>query len=63
MSKTEKGNHTTAYWSVADINSAVEKAVSLGAVVIDPVHNVGGSIEVAIVEDPFGNHIGFITGA
>ena len=63
MSKTEKGNHTTAYWSAADINSAVEKAVSLGAVVIDPVHNVGGSIEVAIVEDPFGNHIGFITGA
>ena len=30
---------------------------------IDPAHNVGGTIEVAIVEDPFGNHIGFITGA
>ncbi|HLO37570.1 MAG TPA: VOC family protein [Lacibacter sp.] len=63
MSKTEAGNHSNAYWTVDDIQSAVEKAVSLGAIIIDPVHNVGGTIEVAIVEDPFGNHIGFITGA
>ncbi|MEJ8817833.1 VOC family protein [Lacibacter sp. H407] len=63
MSNTQKGNHSTAYWTVDDIQSAVEKAVSIGATIIDPVHNVGGTIEVAIVEDPFGNHIGFITGA
>jgi predicted enzyme related to lactoylglutathione lyase len=63
MSKTQTGNHSTVYWSVDDIQAAVEKAVSLGASIIDHVHNVGGTIEVAIVEDPFGNHIGFITGA
>ena len=63
MSKIQAGNHSTAYWSVDDIQAAVEKAVSLGAIIIDPAHNVGGTIEVAIVEDPFGNHIGLITGA
>ncbi|QNA43962.1 VOC family protein [Lacibacter sediminis] len=63
MSKTQTGNHSTSYWSVDDLQAAVDKAVSLGAIIIDPAHNVGGTIEVAIVEDPFGNHIGFITGA
>ena len=63
MSKTQTGNHSIAYWSVDDMQAVVEKAVSLGANIIDPAHNVGGTIEVAIVEDPFGNHIGFITGA
>lgn len=63
MNKTQTGNHSTAYWSVEDIQAVVAKAVSLGATIIDPVHNVGSTIEVAIVEDPFGNHIGFITGA
>ena len=28
-----------------------------------PRTNVGGEIHVAIVEDPFGNHIGLIEGA
>jgi predicted enzyme related to lactoylglutathione lyase len=63
MSNVQTGNHTTAYWAVEDIRAAVEKATSIGATIIDAVHNVGGSIEVAIVADPFGNHIGFITGA
>lgn len=63
MSNVQTGNHTTAYWAVEDIRAAVEKAASIGATIIDAVHNVGGSIEVAIVADPFGNHIGFITGA
>lgn len=63
MSKTQKGNHSVTYWDVDDIGAAVTKATSLGAIIVDPVHNVGGSIEVAIVEDPFGNQIGFITGA
>jgi predicted enzyme related to lactoylglutathione lyase len=57
------GNHSTVYWSVDDIHAAVDKAVSLNATVIIPVTNVGGTIETAVVEDPFGNHIGFIAGA
>ncbi|MDO9376866.1 MAG: VOC family protein [Bacteroidota bacterium] len=63
MTGIEAGNHTVSYWSVEDIHGAVEKAVFLGAKVISPVQNVGGTIETATVEDPFGNHLGFITGA
>ncbi len=57
------GNHTVCYWHVEDINTAVAKAMDLNASLISPVTNVGGTIETAIVQDPFGNHIGFITGA
>lgn len=63
MSNIQLGNHSVAYWAVEDINAAVAKATAIGATIIDAVHNVGGSIEVAVVADPFGNHIGFITGA
>ena len=58
-----KGNHTVCYWSVTDIQAAVNKAVELKATIITPVTNVGGTIETAVIEDPFGNFIGFITGA
>ncbi len=63
MTGVEKGNHAVSYWSVDDIHGAVEKAVAAGAIVIHPVHNVGGPIETAVVQDPFGNQVGFITGA
>lgn len=63
MAGIKDGNHTVCYWAVEDIRAAVEKAVGLLAVVVSPVTNVGGSTEVAVVEDPFGNHIGFICGA
>ena len=57
------GNHTVSYWAVESAASAVEKFVSIGATLIQDVTNVGGSIQVATVADPFGNHIGFIEGA
>ena len=57
------GNHTVSYWSVDDINKVAEKLLSIGATLIQPRTNVGGPIHVAIVEDPFGNHIGLIEGA
>ena len=63
MSNVEAGNHTAAYWSVDDIKAAVDKAIGLKATLIQPITNVGGTIETAIVQDPFGNHIGFIAGA
>ena len=52
-----------AYWSVDNIHMAVEKAESIGASVVSGIQNVGGTIEVAIIKDPFGNHVGLITGA
>jgi len=57
------GNHTESYWAVDDIHEAVKKFSGLGATLVQDVHNVGGEIQVAIVADPFGNHIGFIQGA
>ncbi len=59
----ETGNHTTSYWSVDDIQAAVQKATDLNARIVSPVTNVGGTVETAIVEDPFGNWIGLISGA
>jgi len=62
MSGVEKGNHHCAYWDVADIENTIEHFVTLGATVVEPAHGVGGNIQVAIVQDPFGNHIGLISG-
>lgn len=56
----QKGNNSIAYWSVDDIEKAVEIFTNNGAVVVSPVQNVGGNISVAIVRDPFGNHVGLI---
>lgn len=63
MENTKEGNHTESYWAVESAKAAVEKFVSCGATLVQDVTNVGGSIHVAIVADPFGNHIGFIEGA
>jgi predicted enzyme related to lactoylglutathione lyase len=63
LKTSKEGNHSTAYWSVENIHVAVEKAISLGATLISQIANVGGTIEVAVIQDPFGNNIGFITGA
>lgn len=63
MTNVKEGNHSTAYWAVEDIQAAVEKAIGLKAKLVSPITNVGGTIEVAVVEDPFGNSVGLITGA
>ena len=57
------GNQTVSYWAVDDTDAAAKKLVSIGGTLIQPRTNVGGEIHVAIVADPFGNHIGLIEGA
>lgn len=57
------GNHTESYWAVESVKEASQKFIDLGATLVQEVTNVGGSIYVAIVADPFGNHIGFIEGS
>lgn len=57
------GNQTVSYWAVDDAGIASQKLVSIGGTLIQPRTNVGGEIHVAIVSDPFGNHIGLIEGA
>lgn len=51
---------TTAYWGVADIESAMDRLLDLGATLHGEIQDVGGDIEVASVIDPFGNLIGII---
>jgi len=60
--KIQYGNNAIAYWKVDNIHQAVEKAESIGAALVSPVEQVGGTIEVAVIKDPFGNSIGLITG-
>jgi predicted enzyme related to lactoylglutathione lyase len=57
------GNQSVAYWAVDDIHGVVKKLSEAGGVIISNVQNVGGTIETAIVNDPFGNAIGLIEGA
>ena len=58
-----RGNCTVSYWQVDNVAVAIEKLKFIGATVVQPKTNVGGEIEVAIMADPFGNHIGLIEGA
>ena len=63
MENIKAGNHTESYWAVESVKAASEKFVAAGATLVQDVTNVGGPIHIAIVADPFGNHIGFIEGA
>ena len=49
-----------AYWGVTSADSAFERLLSLGAVAVEPVEEVGGGIRVGTVRDPFGNLLGVI---
>jgi predicted enzyme related to lactoylglutathione lyase len=49
-----------AYWTVADVDGAMERALELGATPHAPIQEVGGGIRTGSVRDPFGNAIGFI---
>ena len=60
-SQTVSGTGAIAYWKVDNIHEAVAKCVDKGASVHSNIQNVGGSIEVAIIKDPFGNYVGLIS--
>jgi len=49
-----------AYWGVDDIHAEVTRLVGLGATAVEAPTDVGGDILVAIVVDPWANHIGLI---
>lgn len=51
---------SVAYWRVDEIGAAVQHFVGAGATVVTPIQDVGDSIKVATVADPFGNTIGLI---
>lgn len=57
------GDQSVAYWAVDSVTSVLKKLSENGSTIVQPRTNVGGDIHVAIVKDPFGNHIGIIEGA
>lgn len=57
------GNQSTVYWAVDNIDAVLLKMTDVGATVVQQKTNVGGTIFVASLADPFGNLIGIIEGA
>ena len=51
---------SVAYWRVDDIGAAVQHFVAAGATIVTDIQDVGGSIKVATVADPFDNFIGLL---
>ena len=49
-----------AHWHVSDIEAKLAEVTAAGAVVKDPVRDVGGGRLVATVTDPDGNVLGLI---
>ena len=60
VTQVVEGNNLVAYWGVLDLEMAVKRMVGLGAELLEPAHDVGGEIKVAVVRDPFGNSLGLI---
>jgi predicted enzyme related to lactoylglutathione lyase len=50
----------TVYWGVDDIDAEVARVLALGATLHSAVQEVGESIKVADLADPFGNLLGLI---
>src|SRR6187549_1986689 len=50
---TPGGGGVVAYWGVSDASAALQRILSLGAIVRTGVQDVGDGIKVATVLDPF----------
>ena len=55
-----KGENTVTYWGVADANAAWDLLLANGATELEKPTDVGDSIVVAAVKDPWGNAFGVI---
>ena len=55
------GSGAVAYWKVENIKDAVARCIATGGAIHSDIRHVGGTIEVAVIIDPFGNHVGLIS--
>lgn len=51
------------YWKTDDLEAKVAEVEAAGGTVVRPVTAVGGGTSLALLTDPSGNQIGFITQA
>jgi predicted enzyme related to lactoylglutathione lyase len=49
------------YWSTDDLAAKVAEVEAAGGTVVRPVTQVGGGTSLALMADPAGNQVGFIT--
>jgi len=56
----EKAESVISYWGVTEIQEAYNHLISVGAEEHENPNNVGGSLMVASVKDPWGNIVGII---
>lgn len=55
-----RGNTVDCYWGVPNIQEAFQRLTELGALAQGEIQNVGGEIELAEFNDPWGNRFGII---
>lgn len=55
-----RGQAVTCYWGVSDIKAAYQRLQELGAKARGDIQNVGGAVELAEFNDPWGNGFGII---
>lgn len=60
VANVKRGDGPVAYWGVANLEDARDRALAAGARALGEIQDVGGGIRLARVEDPFGNAIGLI---
>ncbi|WP_034256607.1 VOC family protein [Adhaeribacter aquaticus] len=60
MTAVQPGSNVEAYWAVQNADAAFKSLLEKGATIFKEVQEVGQSIYVGMVKDPFGNTIGII---
>jgi len=55
-----RSNAVVSYWGTNDIESELNHFLSIGAVIQEPLQNVGGEIVIVTIKDPWDNVIGLI---
>ncbi len=56
----ERPEAGVAYWGVANAEQSFARLISMGAVVSEPVQDVGDGVKIGAVRDPFGNILGVV---
>lgn len=51
------------YWNVDDLAAKVAEVAAAGGTIVRPISEVGGGTSLALLTDPAGNQVGFITQA
>ena len=55
------GHGPVVYWMTDDLEAKVAEVEAAGGTVVRPVTAVGGGTSLALLTDPAGNQVGFIT--